>query len=222
MLEGGVPSEGGNYYNPTPSTTEPGNTVEPPGPAEDDSTSLDRPRTDSSVLNLVLPEETKVFINDTLTKTQGGRRSYRSPNLKIGEEYKYRVKAVLVRNGKELVRTRLVTMKPGQDETVRFSFAEVAETELLPAPMTSLTLRVPDDAKVTLCGTETKRRGTLRTFSTQSLESGKVWKDYTVQVEFERDGKPVVEERTLDMKAGETYSLSFGTQVTSPDRVAAK
>lgn len=222
VIDGGIPAEQNIDRANQPAAGSPGgNAVEPPGPAEDNSTSTDRPATDSSVLNIELPGEAKVFINDKLTKTQGTRRSYRSPNLKLGQEYKYRVKAVLVRDGKELVQTRLVTMKPGLDETVQFEF-DTVDAEELPAPLTTLALNVPANAKVTLCGNETTHRGENRTFITTSLKRGKVWKDYHVAVEFERDGKLLKEERTLNMVAGETYRLSIGIDGSKPDRVALK
>ena len=231
MLEGGgTPTQGATgvpaeqyYEGATPAAgSGEGKAVEPPGPVEDDTTSTGGPRKRSSVLNIELPSEAQVFINDKLTKTQGTLRSYRSRSLELGQEYKYQVKVVLVRNGKELVQTRLVTMRSGLDETVRFDFETVAESEELPAPLTTLALKVPADAKVTLCGNETNRLGTNRTFTTNSLKPGKVWNDYQVVVEFERDGSVVKEERTLDMVAGETYSLAIGVEKSNSDSIALK
>lgn len=237
MLDGAASSEDGNfqpvpdekYYEgakpiegAVPDKAGDGKAVEPPGPVEDDTTSTTRPKTDSSVLNIVLPSEAQVYINDKLTTTQGSRRSYQSRNLELGKEYKYQVKAVVIRGGKQLVRTRVVTMIPGIDETVQFDFDAVAETDELPAPLTTLALEVPANATVTLCGNKTNRSGSYRTFSTKSLKPGKVWKDYHVLVEFERDGKPVSEQRSLDMVAGETYTLTFGVDASTHDSVASK
>ena len=44
--------------------------------------------------------------------------------------------------------------------------------------LTSVTLFVPEDAKVTLGGMETNASGTMRYFSTTTLEEGKAWEDY--------------------------------------------
>lgn len=240
MLPGGTPLEGGTvvpdstnpgFYgrgapispDPVPDGSsngipdpqpDPGSGVEPPGPVEDDGTSNVRPRSDSSVLNLELPEEAQVFINGKLTKTAGKLRSYVSRNLTEDRDYEYQVKAVLVRDGNEQVRTQLVTMRPGLDKTVRFDFRKPLTT--------TLSLSVPENARVKLCGNQTNASGPTRTFATQSLQDGKVWKDYKVSVEFERDGKTHLEERSIDMVAGETYTLVIGVGETKPAQIAAR
>lgn len=192
----------------------PGSGVEPPGPVEDDGTSSARPKTNSSVLNLVVPEEAQVFINGKLTKTAGKSRSYVSRNLTEDRDYKYQVKAILVRDGKPRVRTKLVTMRPGLDKTIRLDFEKPLTT--------TLSLSVPENARVKLCGNQTNASGPTRTFATQSLQDGKVWKDYQVSVEFERDGKTHLEERSIDMVAGETYTLAIGVPESKPARIAAR
>ena len=180
---------------------------------------------DSSVLNVVLPREAKVFINDRLTKTPGSFRSYRSSNLALDTEYKYRVKAVLVVDGEEVEKTQLVSLTPGADRTIKFEFdsarTTVAKLEVKSSPVvTKLALRVPANATVKLCGNKTKHKGANRTFETNTLKPGKVWKDYKVEVEFQRDGKTVTEERSLDMIGGQTHSLAIGIE-TSGDQIAS-
>ena len=221
MLPGAIPLEGGflngsgltdESFNPSPNfgnenvipsiQSQPGvDQVDPPGPV-DDSTSVRPLDSKASVLNLLLPEEAKVYINSKLTKTEGSRRSYISRKLTGNKEYKYQVKAVMVKNGKTLVRTKLVKMRAGADQTVEFDFNEPV--------MTTLALKVPPTAKVTLCGKTTSAKGINRTFATQSLKDGNVWKGYQIEVEFEQDGKTLVEQRTLDLAAGETYTLAIG------------
>jgi uncharacterized protein (TIGR03000 family) len=72
-------------------------------------------------------------------------------------------------------------VKSGKSKTVAFDFDA--------APTTGLALNVPADAKVTLCGKQTSRQGEFRHFATDKLEPGMTWKDYTVVVSIERDGK---------------------------------
>ncbi len=240
MIEGGIPMDGfapaaGEYYQ-TPAVPATGTETpageQPPGPANDGNSTSVEPESNNqiaqtaSVLTLVLPEDAKVFINDRLTTTPGAKRSYRSNRLATNREYQYRVKAVLIRDGNEVVRSELVTMKPGLDKTVRFDFAgsstqTVAKVETDAPVVTKLALKVPANAKVVLCGNQTNRMGTVRTFETESLKPGKVWKGYKVEVEFQRDGKMVKEERLLDMVGGQSYAMAIGVD-ESKDQVAAK
>lgn len=218
MLEGGSqPAGSSDYYN---APTQPKNGdggVPTPGPTggADERTSTGGLRTNSAVLNLVLPAEAKVYINDQLTQTEGDHRSYVSRNLKEDRDYDYRVKAVLTRDGKETVRTQMVKMRPGLNKTIEFDFSEPA--------LTTLELIVPANAKVTLCGNPTSATGSARTFSTSTLKEGQVWKDYMVRVEYEQDGEIKTDERSFDLLAGETYQLTMGSLETSAsDRVAAR
>ncbi|MFK7769107.1 MAG: TIGR03000 domain-containing protein [Mariniblastus sp.] len=206
MLDGGgnvIPLNGGSSNPPIdPNYYQDGGGAAPvnPGPEIDDQTSkqtIDK----ATVLNVVLPDAAKVYINGQLTKTKGARRSYKSKRLTEGRDYKYQVKAVLVRNGKELVKTKLVNLRHGLDQTVNFDFEE---------SVTTLALTVPENAKVKLCGNDTVSQGSVRYFATKRLEEGDVWKDYKVQVEYEVDGELKTEERVVNLNAGETCRLVIG------------
>ena len=137
-----------------------------------------------------------------------------SRHLGEDRDYKYQVKAILVRDGKELVRTKLVTMRPGLTETVNFDF----EASVL----TTLALAVPADAKVKICGKEMSTVGPIRSFTTSRLKDGEIWNDYKVTVEYQLNGKPHVEERTIDLLAGELRRLSIGVDSSNRDQIASK
>ena len=172
-----------------------------------DTNSSGRPEVGASILNVQLPRDAKVFINDRLTKTEGSTRSYRSTNLEFGKEHRYSVKAVINRNGTEIVKTKLIKLTPGSNETIQFDFESMTPPET--AIATTLLLEVPADAIVTLCGSQTQKSGKLRTFTTNRLPSGETWKDYKIQVKFEQDGKTITQEKTVDLFAGKSHSFSF-------------
>ncbi len=210
---------GGEYYGPQGNA--PGDPNVNPGPADDNQTRTRKPnayqlasnkRIKPTVLSLVLPSEAKVYINGQLTKTTGTRRSYKSRKLVEDRDYKYQVEAVLVRNGKKIVRTKLVNLRRGHDQTVSINFEE---------PVTALALSVPKNAKVKLCGNETSTQGSLRYFATKRLEEGEVWKDYKVEVQYESNGETKTEERVVTLTAGEVFRLAIGVDEVQ-DQVAAK
>jgi uncharacterized protein (TIGR03000 family) len=200
-------AEAPDYYS-TPDS----NIEEPPIGAveEDDTTSFQLPG--KAILSLDVPKDAKVYINDKLTRTEGQRRSYASRNLRIGENYRYRVKVVADVEGKEVVKTRVVTMRPGERNLVEFNFSPI---------VTRVVLSVPEDAKVVIDGKETTTPGELRSFATRKLTEGK-WDDYSVEVSVVRDGKTLTRREKFDLVAGEFkyFQFSFDDDISSAESVA--
>jgi uncharacterized protein (TIGR03000 family) len=84
-----------------------------------------------------------------------------------------------------------------------------------PAVKTSLTLRVPAEAKVTLAGVDTKQSGDVRQFATTRLAAGQTWDGYKVVVEMEKNGQTMHEERTIKLIGGEAQDLSINFDSTA-------
>ena len=207
MLEGGTtPVE--PYYDSSPSDQ----FLPNPGPAGD-STNLTAPLegadfvgTDRAVLRLKVPEEAKVYVNGRLTTTPGAVRSFESSNLVAGRVYKYKVKAVIERDGKQLVRSKLVSLKTGSVHETLLDFDAPATTVLA--------LNVPKDASVKLCGKETSLDGIKRRFATTRLADGEVCQDYSIEVSYRVDGELVKQVRKIDLAAGDFRTLTFDGEVT--------
>lgn len=176
---------------------------------DDDSAYMIRGK---AILSLDVPEDAKVFINDKLTQTEGTRRSYVSRNLIRGEEYRYRVKVVSETNGKEVVKSRVVTMRGGESNQLAFNFDPI---------VTRVVVSVPDDAKVIIDGKETSTTGAYRSFSTKKLKSGK-WDDYSVEVSVVRDGKTLTRKEKFDLAAGEFRFFEFDFDKAGSGSVASK
>ena len=98
---------------------------------------------------------------------------------------------------------QLKRLVAGEVAKVAFNLAPAAKVE------TSLTVRVPANAKVYLAGNPTKATGETRVFRTTSLSSGKSWSDYTIKVEIEKEGKTITREEKISLGAGETKELTF-------------
>lgn len=197
VLEGGgqaaplLPSEGGGDF-PMPSPT-------------DGDTSINRSeRLREAVLNVALPLDAKVYVNEKLTKTPGQIRSYVSRNLEPNRNYTYNLKVVAVRDGQPVEFRRKIVMRAGQKQQVKFDF----ETPI----RTKVSLRVPANATIELAGNKTKStKATLRHFET-TLKPGQTWDDYKVIVTYEQGGKKVTREHTLNVVAGKQYVLDFQSE----------
>ncbi len=193
---------GGNDSEPTPADA---------FGADDEDDSAYMPR-GKAILSLDVPGDARVYINDKLTKTKGTLRSYVSRNLIRGQEYRYRVKVVSDVDGKEVTKTRVVTMRGGESNDVAFNFDPI---------VTRVVVNVPDDAKVIIDGKETSTKGSYRSFSTQKLKSGK-WDDYSVEVSVVRNGKTLTRKEKFDLAAGEFRFFDFDFDKPSASSVATK
>jgi uncharacterized protein (TIGR03000 family) len=71
-----------------------------------------------------------------------------------------------------------------------------------------LTVSVPADAKVFVNGQSTRSTGELRQYASSGLQPAAVY-PYRVRAEFVRDGKPISEEKTVQLTAGQTGSVTF-------------
>lgn len=204
-----------DYYDEGNSLLDGGGSPPPPGPAGDDSTrSVPKAAAEAAVLSIALPEDARVYINGRLTKTEGSVRNYVARKLDDGEEQGYQVKAILTRNGKQLVRTQTVRMRRGVTRTLEFDFEK---------PVTTLlALKVPAGAKVRLCGSETLATGERRFFETNKLQDGESWNNYEIEVTVDRDGEEVVARKTLSLHAGDSRSLVFDFQDETGKLVALK
>ena len=167
------------------------------GAQDDDTTYM--PRRGKAILSLDVPRDARVYINDKLTQTEGTRRSYVSRNLTRGQEYRYRVKVVSDIDGKEVTKSRVITMRGGESNVVAFNFKPI---------VTRVVVRVPEDAKVIIDGKETSTKGSYRAFSTEKLKSGN-WEDYSVEVSVVRDGKTLTRKEKFDLSAGEFRYFDF-------------
>jgi uncharacterized protein (TIGR03000 family) len=196
--------------------TNPGEGVQPSSgdPQANPSESQGTANPGDARLRLRLPEDAVVFVNGRKTKTTGELRSYVSRDLLANRTYTYEVKAVVTRDGEQRVQTKVVDLTAGIDKLVGFDFD--GSSELL----TSLSLNVPEDAKVVLGGSETGASGSFRYFSTKALSQGQVWSGYAVVVSVVRDGKEVSQRQVIDLAAGESRQLDF--DFDAPALVASK
>ena len=80
---------------------------------------------------------------------------------------------------------------------------------------TSLTLRVPAEAKVTLAGVETKQTGEVRQFATTQAGRRPGLGRLQGRRRNESDGQTVREERTLKLTGGQAQELSVNFDSTA-------
>ncbi len=164
------------------------------------STSID---SDAVLITVAVPADAKVTVNGHETSSEGPIRQFMSRGLKSGFTYSYLVAAETVVDGQPIVETKTVKVRAGDKERLVFDSKASSGVE------TALTLRVPEDAKVTLAGNPTAAKGEVRTFRTKQLNAGETWSGYEIEVSIQRDGQRITKRETLDLVAGSTPEFSF-------------
>lgn len=170
-------------------------TAEPPAPPQ-------------ASINVTVPADAVVFVNDRPTTSTGANRNYISRGLSYGRTYAYQIRVEFERNGEKVVENKVVRLQAGQSEQLNFGDGEQMAKETEPAK-TQVTLHVPAGAQVTLAGASTHQTGEERTYVTTNLADGQKWDGYVVRVTLDRDGKTLTEEKTLSIVGGQDYELSF-------------
>jgi uncharacterized protein (TIGR03000 family) len=82
-----------------------------------------------------------------------------------------------------------------------------------------LSVQVPGTARVYVNNAPTRSTGAVRRYVSRGLQPGREYA-YTVRVELDRDGQTVSEEKTVNLQAGQSSSLSFGFE--APTELAAQ
>jgi uncharacterized protein (TIGR03000 family) len=175
----------------------------------------------SAVIEVSVPSEATVFVNDKETTSTGNSRSYVSNNLQAGQTYLYSFRVEFAENGKTVVKNESVKLSAG--DRVALSFGANEEPQVLSATgaKTELKVTVPESAKVFLAGSPTDQTGAVRNYATRRLTEGQTWANYTIRVEAEVNGKTEVREETLTITGGESYELAFDFD-NDADQLAAK
>ncbi len=190
---------------------------------------------DAALLRVTVPADAEIYVNGKQTLAEGSQRQYRSEGLVAGKQYAYEVEARVEREGKQQVEKKVVSLSAGTESHLIFTFPDSphsddeadasatdeetgveaadadagTQTSNATRTPTLLTLRVPAQAKVSLEGADTGLTGTQRVFRSMGLAEGQVWRGYRVRVVMEREGREIVQEKSLDLRGGDSHDLRF-------------
>jgi uncharacterized protein (TIGR03000 family) len=121
--DGGGSANLSYYYGSPPAYSSDNTDDYPPASSEDDNRS---PR-DNSFASLVvnLPQaDARLTANGNMTRQRGMRREFDTNPINSGKTYTIDFVATWMENGREVKRTRSVTVRPGDHTTVDFTTAE--------------------------------------------------------------------------------------------------
>jgi uncharacterized protein (TIGR03000 family) len=73
-----------------------------------------------------LPAGAKLFVDDQPIRTSSDNEAFNTPKLERGQTYYYEVRAEAVHDGKTVVESKRILVRPGQEVTVAFPKLEQA------------------------------------------------------------------------------------------------
>lgn len=77
------------------------------------------------IFTIWAPNQAKVYVNGTPTKSIGSKRTFASINLRPGLKYQYVIDAVVEKDGKTYTESKTITVSAGDVKTVAFAFPEL-------------------------------------------------------------------------------------------------
>jgi uncharacterized protein (TIGR03000 family) len=86
-------------------------------------------------LTVNVPSDARIEVNGHTTRSTGTRREFISSGLEPGRDYRYEVRAVVIRNGRELAERKTVTLRSGEEATLSFDFQSSGEERVVYRPV---------------------------------------------------------------------------------------
>jgi uncharacterized protein (TIGR03000 family) len=77
-----------------------------------------------ATIEMNLPAEAKVTIDDTITESTSGTRTFVSPPLEPGAEYNYNLKVEILRDGRPVIAQKQITVRAGEIAKVAVRLSE--------------------------------------------------------------------------------------------------
>jgi len=152
---------------------------------------------------VLMPATGKLIANGQATQGNGASRSFQTPALAAGQDFRYEMKVEIEEDGQTKTVTKQVTVRAGHRTTVDFS----------ERVNTAVTVNLPAKSKLLVDGTDTLMTGGTHTFNTPALSKGQSF-SYKFQAEIEKDGKMEVVTQDVSFKAGEAITVDFTKTTT--------
>jgi uncharacterized protein (TIGR03000 family) len=93
-------------------------------PKSKEKVPTDTSRTEAPATILVtLPAEARLTVDGFVTHSTTANRVFVSPNLQLGRDYVYTLRAEVVRDGQTVAQEQRVTVRAGEETRVPFQFA---------------------------------------------------------------------------------------------------
>ena len=103
---------------------------EAPPPKKKDMPGKDKKKKDKgeeidapAVIQVTLPADARLTVDGYLTTSTSSNRTFVTPALPVGETFQYTLRAEVVRDGRTVVETQVVTVRGGEETSVPFNLS---------------------------------------------------------------------------------------------------
>jgi uncharacterized protein (TIGR03000 family) len=155
------------------------------------------------------PADVQVYVEGQLLSRAATTDSFVTPELEMGKNYSYTMKAVAVRDGQTVSQTKRVLFRAGQEAKVDFRDLAVPTS----GAVAKVTVNLPKDAKLFVDGVECLVTSDNVSFDTPKLETGRTY-TYTLQAEVVRAGQKRSESKRVEFQAGNEVNVQFTLAAT--------
>jgi len=152
------------------------------------------------------PADAKVYIDGQFSEPMAPVRTLVTPQLEIGKDYYYVVKAEAIRNGRTVSRSREVILRAGQ--TSRVDLTPDLERAAGQGGVAHIKVHLPADARLFVDDVLCPQTSSMREFDTPPLLRGERY-TYTLRAEVLRNGRVQADSRDIQFEAGKQVSVDF-------------
>jgi uncharacterized protein (TIGR03000 family) len=154
-----------------------------------------------------VPIDAKLFADDQATQLTGPERVFLTPDLSAGRDFQYTLKVEYTANGETKSDSKQVVVRAGHRTVIDFA------TPTAEKATSSVTVTLPEKAKLFVDGVAAATTAGKHTFSTPELPKGKSFV-YEFRAELEKDGKTETVNQKVTFNAGEPIVVDF-TETTA-------
>jgi uncharacterized protein (TIGR03000 family) len=197
---------------------------EPVQAPKDVKDSTDKPKQETNLGNqarviVQMPTDALLLVDGQLVNLRSSGQPILTPELQPDRDYYYIVRAQAVRDGATVEDARRVIVRAGHSSRVTLDLSAASAQAKSAAQPARITVRVPEDAKLSVDGTVRSTSGDRRTFVTPELEPGKAYY-YEFKADFVRDGESRSQQRRVVVEAGKnvTVDLRESAEVAASQR----
>jgi uncharacterized protein (TIGR03000 family) len=76
-----------------------------------------------AVIQVSLPADARLTVDGYVTTSTSANRTFVTPALPQGESFQYTLRAEVIRDGRTVVETQIVTVRGGEETSVPFNFS---------------------------------------------------------------------------------------------------
>jgi uncharacterized protein (TIGR03000 family) len=163
---------------------------------------------DKATVIVALPADAALYVDGRRLEFSAATREVVTPVLEANTDYYYMVKTAVIRDGMTVEQVKRVNFRAGQ--LVRVNMEEASPAVRTAASGARVTVRLPEDARLTINGVPCALTAGVRSFDVPELEPGRLY-HYTLNARVQRDGRARSETRQIVFEAGAEVDVDFRT-----------